>query len=82
MDDAAMSRWLALLYASHLIRKFCGKNAKCIGRKSSSINEYIKQRQKDILIYLKDIKNGNKAYTLNSFFAEELLDEDEQQSNT
>ena len=31
-----------------------------------------------LMIYLKDIKNGKRKDTLNSFLAEEFLDENEQ----
>lgn len=78
MDDAAIARWLTLIYAEHLIDKFCGKDVKCIGRKSNMLNEYVKSRQNDVMIYLKDIKNGKRKDTLNSFLAEEFLDENEQ----
>jgi len=78
MDDAAVARWLTLIYAEHLIDKFCGKDVKCIGRKSNMLNEYVKSRQNDVMIYLKDIRDGKRKDTLNSFLAEEFLDENEQ----
>lgn len=77
LNDDAVARWLTLIYAEHLIDKFCGKDVRCIGRKSNMLNEYIKSRQNDVMIYLDEIRRGKRNDTLNSFLAEELLDEDE-----